>query len=86
MIADFTSKQIEKQKSISVRETQILELIVNEFTNKEIASQLFISYQTVATHRKNLRDKLSVRNTAGLIRKSYELGLLSVSNTHYKRL
>lgn len=36
------------------REIEVLGLIANEMTTKEIARQLFISYQTVLTHRKNL--------------------------------
>lgn len=76
MITNLTSSKRHNKTNISQRESQILQLIVNEFTNKEIASKLFISSQTVATHRKNMREKLSVRNTAGLVRKSLELGLI----------
>lgn len=63
---------------ISKRESQVLNLIIHEFTNNEIASALFISNQTVATHRRNLIQKLQVRNTAGLVRKSIELGIITV--------
>lgn len=61
---------------ISRREKQILHLIVWEKTTQEIADELFISFSTVETHRKNLLSKLDVRNTAGLVRVALEHGLL----------
>lgn len=50
------------------RELEILEFISNEFTNKEIADQLYISSRTVETHRRNLIQKLKVKNTVGLVK------------------
>ena len=61
---------------LTKRELEILQLIAEEFTNTEIAEKLFISDNTVFTHRKNLLTKLSARNTAGLIRSASEYGLL----------
>ena len=63
---------------ISTRESQVLQLIAQEFTSKEIAQKLFISVHTAHSHRKNLIDKLGVKNTAGLVRVGYEKGLLSL--------
>jgi len=65
-------------KTISNRELQILLLIADELTMIEIANNLYISLETVKSHRKNLYEKLSVRNTAGLIRRAFELRILSV--------
>jgi DNA-binding CsgD family transcriptional regulator len=62
---------------ISNREKQVLELIAYEMTTKEIANQLFISCHTALSHRKNIMHKLAVRNTAGMIRRGFELGLLT---------
>lgn len=59
------------------REKEILQLIIEEFTNPEIAKKLFISLSTVETHRKNLLSKLGVRNTAGLVRVALERNLLN---------
>ena len=67
-----------QQAKISKREAQVLNMITHEFTTNEIASALFISHQTVATHRRNLIQKLRVRNTAGLVRKSIELGIITI--------
>jgi DNA-binding NarL/FixJ family response regulator len=54
--------------ALTPREKQILKMIAEEYTNQEIADQLFISPRTVDTHRRNLILKLNVKNTAGLVR------------------
>jgi DNA-binding NarL/FixJ family response regulator len=58
------------------REQEILCLIAQGHTNPEIASRLFISPRTVDTHRTNLMQKLSIKNTAGLVRFALEQGLI----------
>ena len=65
-----------QRSKISPRELEVLRLIAREFTSKEIAAQLFISNHTALSHRKNLMTRLSVRNTAGLVRRGFEMGLL----------
>lgn len=52
---------------LSEREKEVLALICQEYTAKEIGEKLFISFRTVEGHRKNLISKLNVRNTAGLV-------------------
>lgn len=61
---------------ITRREKEILKLITEEFTNQEIADQLFISLRTVENHRNNLLQKLGVKNTAGLVRAAIQEGLI----------
>ena len=61
--------------SISRREKEVLELIVEEFTTQEIADTLHIGFSTVESHRRNLSIKLGARNTAGLVRIALEFGL-----------
>ncbi|MEE9373418.1 MAG: helix-turn-helix transcriptional regulator [Saprospiraceae bacterium] len=61
---------------ISPREKEVLYLIAHEYTTHEIALELFISFHTVISHRKNLLTKMDVKNMAGLVRKGYETGLL----------
>jgi DNA-binding NarL/FixJ family response regulator len=56
-----------KQK-LTRREKEILSLITQAKNNKEIAKELFISFQTVGVHRKNIMRKLGVRSTVNLIR------------------
>lgn len=52
---------------ISSRELEIIDLIAQGFTTKEIAAKLFLSAHTVMTHRKNIMSKLGVKNTAGIV-------------------
>jgi DNA-binding NarL/FixJ family response regulator len=53
---------------LSKREIEVLRLVCMEFSNTEIAEQLFLSISTVETHRKNLISKLGVNNTVGLVK------------------
>ncbi len=80
VMASLAGAEKKEQKSpfpqLSRREKQVLQLIVNEYTTGEIASELGISFGTVETHRRNLLIKLGARNTAGLVRTGLEYGLL----------
>lgn len=53
---------------LTKREKEVLYLIANEQTTPEIAAKLFLSKNTITTHRKKLLLKLKVRNIAGLVR------------------
>ncbi len=53
---------------LSAREQEVLTLIAEGLTSREIADKLFISPRTVETHRKNLMTKLHVKNMAGLVK------------------
>jgi len=61
---------------LTVREKEILNLIIQEFTTEEIAVKLFVSTKTVESHRSNLIQKLGVKNSAGLVRVAFEKGLV----------
>ena len=61
---------------LSSREKETLYLIAYEYNNKEIAKILYLSPDTIDSHRKKLMAKLSVNNSAGLISKAYQYGLL----------
>ena len=60
-----------KKFSLTKREQEIMGLITNALSSKEIARHLFISDQTVSVHRKNIMRKLGVNNTAALIKVAY---------------
>ncbi len=62
---------------LSKRELQVLQLIAEGLTNNEIADRIFTSRRTVETHRKNLIEKTSSKNTASLIRFALCNGLIS---------
>ena len=66
----------EQQPILTKREKEILKLIAEGFSNLQIGQQLFISVDTVDSHRKNLYSKLNVKNTALLIKVAMEEGLL----------
>ena len=53
-------------KALSRRELEVLSLILDGKTNKEIAEELFISFDTVKTHRKNILQKTGAKNTPAL--------------------
>ena len=53
--------------SLSPRELEIIQLVAEGNTNKEIAFQLHLSAHTVMTHRKNIMNKLGINHTAGIV-------------------
>jgi DNA-binding NarL/FixJ family response regulator len=65
-----------KKHNLTKRELEILQLITQALSNKQIAKTLFISDQTVSVHRKNIMRKLGVCNTAGLIKVAYDNSLV----------
>lgn len=63
--------------SITKREKQVLNLIANGLSSKQISMSLYIAVRTVETHRKNMMTKLGVSNTAGLIKIGYESEIMT---------
>ncbi len=61
--------------TLSRREKEVLQCILDEFTTQEIADKLHISFGTVETHRRNMLIKTGARNTAGLVRIAIEYEL-----------
>ncbi len=57
---------VDAAESITEREKEIIVCLVQGMSNKEIANQLFISINTVITHRRNIARKLQIRSLAGL--------------------
>ncbi len=62
--------------NLSKREFEILTLISQEMSSDEIAEKLYISANTVKSHRRSLLIKLHAKNTAGLVRRAFESGAL----------
>lgn len=58
---------LSQKDDITKRELEVLQLCCQQFTNQEIADQLFISIKTVETHKGNLLSKTGAKNIAGLI-------------------
>ncbi len=65
-------------KAITNREREVLQLLAEGKTTKEIGSQLQLSIKTVETHRQNIMAKLNIRSVAGLVRYSLREGLSSL--------
>ncbi|MCZ4410081.1 response regulator transcription factor [Cryomorphaceae bacterium 1068] len=61
---------------LSEREREILKLIAQGMSNKEIGEELFISHRTVDSHRTNLMKKLQVHNSAALVKLAASNGLV----------
>lgn len=68
--------EISRDVQLTNREKEILKLIADGNTNKNIAFKLNISPRTVDTHRRNLLQKLGVKNTAGLVKYAIQIGLI----------
>lgn len=62
------------------REKEVLLLIIKEFSNQEIADQLFISKRTVDAHKRNLLEKTGAKNVAGLVIFALNNGIINGSD------
>lgn len=71
-----TDDRFVQKNNLTKREVEILGLIGEAMSNKEIAEQLFISDQTVSVHKKNLMRKLSVNSTASLVKIAFQSRLV----------
>ncbi len=65
-------------EKLTDRERQILQMITEGFSNREIAEKLYISIKTVNNHRVNLMDKLDIHNTAKLVKYAIRKGVISL--------
>lgn len=77
MINALMNDEKPKAQVLSEREREVLGHIAMGSTNKEVGELLFISGRTVETHRRNILDKLDLRNTAELIRYAIENQLIA---------
>jgi DNA-binding CsgD family transcriptional regulator len=60
------------------RELEVIRLIEQEYSNKQIAERLFISERTVETHRKNIFRKTKTNSVIGLIKYAYVNKLVNI--------
>lgn len=65
-----------RELSVTRRELEILKLIANGMSNREIAAKLFVSENTVKTHSSRLFDKLSAKRRTQAVQIGKEIGLI----------
>jgi len=68
----------ERESGLTARELEVLQLIVDGKSNKEIAAQLDLSVKTVAVHRANIMDALGIHKTAELVVYAIRNGLVNL--------
>ncbi len=73
-----TGQQSETRADLTDREKEVLAFIAEGMTSRQIAERLFLSVSTVNSHRANLKKKLSIRDTAGLVKYALQAGLTRV--------
>jgi len=78
LVDAIVEKDESPNKELSARERQILQLIAESKSTKEIARMLDISYKTAESHRSRLMKKLDIHETAGLVRYAIRRGLLQL--------
>jgi DNA-binding NarL/FixJ family response regulator len=64
------------KQGLTAREKQVLQMIAEGLTSREVADKLFLSLNTVNTHRANLMQKLDIHETAGLVRYALQHGVI----------
>lgn len=69
---------LDSLNSLTRREREVLQLIAEGLTTKQIAKQLFVSQKTIRTHRANMMSKLDIHSTAALTLYALRKGLISL--------
>jgi two-component system response regulator NreC len=70
------AQQTMMKDHLTLREIEIIRLIVEGYSNAEIAEKLIRSPRTIDTHRTNIMKKIDVHNIAGLIKYAMANGLM----------
>jgi DNA-binding CsgD family transcriptional regulator len=65
-----------KITNLTYREIEVVCLIIDEKTTKEMAQSLYVSVETIKSHRKNIKKKLHVKNVAGIVREAFMQNLI----------
>lgn len=68
-----------EHQKLTRREQEVLRLIAQGLTGREIAEKLYLSTSTVNTHRANLMQKLDIHDTAGLVRFAIQQGMVELT-------
>ena len=78
-VASDAAARIETEAAITLsnREREVLQMVAESTSSKEIATRLTLSVRTVENHRMRIMEKLSLRDTAGLTRFAVQHGMVS---------
>jgi DNA-binding NarL/FixJ family response regulator len=68
--------------ALTEREIDILQLICQEFSTKEISDKLFISPKTVEAHRSKIMEKIGCKNVVGMVTYAILNGIYVIKNNH----
>ena len=74
----LSGEQPAKESPLTHREREVLQLVAEGKSTKEIASQLFVSIKTIETHRRQIMRKLNIDSIAGLTKYAIREGLTTV--------
>lgn len=69
------NRKKEKEAEFTDKEKEIIRLICQEFTNKEIGKKLFLSTRTIEGYRMKILEKMDVKNTVGIVIEAMRLGI-----------
>jgi DNA-binding NarL/FixJ family response regulator len=75
-IGQVMSKEGKRENCLSVREIEILTLLADGFSNKEIAGKLFVSPRTIDTHKANIMSKLNLTSTVDMVKYAIKQGYI----------
>ena len=76
LVEAYLRKTDFSEPPLTSRQRQVLQLVAEGKTTKEVASLLGVSVKTAESHRASLMDKLSIHETAGLVRYAIRIGLI----------
>jgi len=82
IVSDYTKGETastSSRQALTQRETEVLKLISEGLSNKEIASQIQVSVRTVETHRERVMRKLNIHSAPGLTKYALSIGLTNIS-------
>lgn len=74
----FDNNQQINTNTLSIRETEILKLWGNSYSNKEIADKLFISVRTVESHKNHIMQKLNLKTTIDLVKFAIKNNIIEI--------
>ena len=80
VIKAYREKGVFPCETLTNREIEVLKLVAEGLTSKEIAELLSISIRTVEHHRANLLKKLNLKNTADLIKHAIQNGFINTDD------